>query len=149
MSVKLNFKEEGINEKLKTEIEQSLAQVNYWVHLNIRFLFLFNNFFTCQLAVEKDCLKTSWYFREGSFDSICSTFAPEETDDITVMYKKLLDESRGDDEERFEDLDDDIEKSLSLSGSNPQLWRLTDVDASSDSDSLEWDDTEISLEMPL
>ena len=124
--------------------------------MNIRFLFLFNNFFTCQLVVEKEtlnCLKTSWYFREGSFDSICSTFAPEETDDITVMYKKLLDESRGDDEERFEDLDDidddDIEKSLSLSGSNPQLWRLTDVDASSDSDSLEWDDTEISLEMPL
>ena len=74
----------------------------------------------------------------------------DETDDLVYMYQKptLFDESRWDDEDRFEELDD-CEKSLSLSDSNPQLWRLTEVDASSDSDSLEWDDTELSLEMPL
>lgn len=74
----------------------------------------------------------------------------DETDDLAYMYQKptLFDESRWDDEDRFEELDD-CEKSLSLSDSNPQLWRLTEVDASSDSDSLEWDDTELSLEMPL
>ena len=74
----------------------------------------------------------------------------DETDDLAYMYQKptLFDESRWDDEDQFEELDD-CEKSLSLSDSNPQLWRLTEVDASSDSDSLEWDDTELSLEMPL
>ena len=72
----------------------------------------------------------------------------EETDEIAFMYQKQYDESKWDDEDRFEELDD-CEKSLSLSDSNPQLWRLTEVDASSDSDSLEWDDTELSLEMPL
>ena len=59
----------------------------------------------------------------------------------------LLDELIGDNEDRFEDLDDS-EKCLSLSDSNPRLWRLTEVDSSSDSDSLEWDDAELSLEMP-
>ena len=72
----------------------------------------------------------------------------EETDEIAFMYQKQYDESKWDDEDRFEELDD-CEKSLSLSDSNPQLWRLTEVDASSDSDSLEWDDTELSFEMPL
>ena len=73
----------------------------------------------------------------------------EETDELTDMYQRqmLFDESRCDDEDKFEDLDD-CERSLSLSDSNPQLWRLTEVDTSSDSDSLEWDDTELSLEMP-
>ena len=72
----------------------------------------------------------------------------EETDELAFMYQKQYDESKWDDEDRFEELDD-CEKSLSLSDSNPQLWRLTEVDASSDSDSLEWDDTELSFEMPL
>ena len=72
----------------------------------------------------------------------------EETDELAFMYQKQYDESKWDDEDRFEELDD-CEKNLSLSDSNPQLWRLTEVDASSDSDSLEWDDTELSLEMPL
>merc|ERR1712110_551983 len=84
--------------------------------------------------------------REGSFDSICSSFVSEETDELAFMYQYY--ELKWDDEDRFEELDD-CEKSLSLSDSNPQLWRLTEVDASSDSDSLEWDDTELSLEMPL
>ena len=59
----------------------------------------------------------------------------------------LFDELIGDDEVRFEDLNES-EKCLTLSDSNPQLWRLTEVDSSSDSDSLEWDDAELSLEMP-
>ena len=105
------------------------------------------------LNFPKDINVTIWYSREGSFDSIYSAFASEETDDLTEMYQTyqkqtLFEESIGDDEGRFEELDD-AEKCLSLSGSNPQLWRLTEVDSSSDSDSLEWDDAELSLEMPI
>ena len=71
----------------------------------------------------------------------------EEVTDINLKLK-YLDESRGDDD-RFEDLED-CEKSFELSDSNPRLWRLTEVDTSSDSDSLEWDDTaELGLDNPL
>ena len=66
--------------------------------------------------------------------------------DINLKLK-YLDESRGDDD-RFEDLED-CEKSFELSDSNPRLWRLTEVDTSSDSDSLEWDDDELGLDNPL
>ena len=66
--------------------------------------------------------------------------------DINLKLK-YLDESRGDDD-RFEDLEDS-EKSFELSDSNPRLWRLTEVDTSSDSDSLEWDDAELGLDNPL
>ena len=70
----------------------------------------------------------------------------EEVTDINLKLK-YLDESRGDDD-RFEDLED-CDKSLELSDSNPRLWRLTEVDTSSDSDSLEWDDAELGLDNPL
>ena len=70
----------------------------------------------------------------------------EEVTDINLKLK-YLDESRGDDD-RIEDLED-CEKSFELSDSNPRFWRLTEVDTSSDSDSLEWDDAELGLDNPL